>query len=199
MSLLVLGLLLFLGSHSVRIVADDWRTAVIARMGDKPWKGLYSLAALAGFLCLVWGFGMARAAPIPLWSPPAWTRHLTALLMLLSFVLLVASYVPGNRIKAAIGHPMVAAVKVWALAHLIANGLALHVVLFGAFLVWAIADFAASRRRDRRLGVHYPVASGPVPDLLVLVLGVVLWWAFARYGHVWLIGVSPLGGMSGAS
>jgi uncharacterized membrane protein len=190
MIFLLLGLLIFLGSHSIRIFADDWRTAQIARHGEKRWKGIASLAALAGLVLIVWGFGLARANPVVLWSPPLWTRHLAALLMLLSFILLFAGNVPGNRIKARIGHPMVASVKVWALAHLLANGTLAHVVLFGAFLVWAIVDFAASRRRDRLAGTTYPVL-GIGSDARAIGIGVAVWAFFAAWGHQWLIGVKP--------
>jgi len=191
MTLLVLGLLLFLGTHSIRIFADGWRTAQIARLGAGPWKGLYALASLAGFVLIVYGFGLARAAPVVLWTPPVWTRHVTALLMMIAFILLTAAYVRGNHLNAAIGHPMLAATKIWALAHLLANGNVAHVVLFGAFLAWSIVAFASSRRRDRAAGTKYP-APGAGRDLLTVVIGLVAWGLFAHYGHLWLIGVKPL-------
>ncbi len=192
MSFLVLGLLLFLGAHSIRIFADGWRTAQLERLGEKPWKGIVTVVSLLGFGLLIWGFGLARATPVVLWAPPTWTRHLAALLMLLSFILLVAAQIPGNRIKSVIGHPMVASVKVWALSHLLANGTLAHVVLFGAFLLWSVANFAASRRRDRPAGTTYP-RLGIGRDLLVVGVGVVVWGLFAAYGHQWLIGVKPFG------
>ena len=147
MTLLTLGLILFLGLHSLRIFADSWRTAQIARLGEKPWKGLYSLASIVGFVLLIEGFGRARAATVVLWSPPFWTHYVAAVLTLIAFVLVVAAYVPGTRIKSWVHHPMVLGVKVWAFAHLISNGTLADVVLFGSFLVWAIAVFASSRRR----------------------------------------------------
>ncbi|MBA3902545.1 MAG: hypothetical protein C0522_02540 [Rhodocyclaceae bacterium] len=122
MTLLLLGLLLFLGTHSIRIVADSWRADRVAHLGENHWKGLYSLASAAGLALIVWGYGLARAEPVALWAPPGWTRHLAALLTLPAFILIAAAYVPGNRIKAAIGHPMVAGVKIWAIAHLLSNG-----------------------------------------------------------------------------
>ncbi|MFY9514520.1 MAG: NnrU family protein, partial [Rubrivivax sp.] len=167
MTALILGLVLFLGVHSVRIVADGWRSATIARVGDKAWKGLYTLASLAGFALIVWGYGQARLAPVALWVPMVWTRHLAALLMLLSFVLLAAAYVPRNGIKAAVHHPMVLGVKVWALAHLLANHTLADLLLFGAFLVWAVADFRSARQRDRAAGTTY--ASGTTGATLVAV------------------------------
>lgn len=192
MPYLLLGLIIFLGAHSVRIVADDWRTSVRARYGEMRWKGLYSVLSMLGFGLLVWGFGLARQQPLQLWSPPLAMRHLAALLTLASFVLLVAAYVPGNGIKAAVHHPMVLAVKVWALSHLLANGNLAHGVLFGSFLIWAILDFTAARRRDRRVGTQY--ASGNAGATVITVLaGIGAWAAFALWLHGWLIGVRPLG------
>ena len=192
MIILVLGLVLFLGIHSVRIFADDWRSAQIAQRGEGPWKGLYTLLSLTGFALLVWGYGLTRQAPVELWSPPVWTRHLAALLMLVSFVLLAAAYVPGTRIKAAVHHPMVLATKVWAFAHLISNGRLGDVVLFGAFLVWSIVLYAASRRRDRRLGTRYVAGPGS-RDAIAVVVGAVAYGAFAFWLHGLLIGVMPFG------
>ena len=149
MAYLILGLVLFLGVHSVRIVADDWRSRTIARIGEAPWKGVYSVVSLVGFGLILWGFSQARMTPTLLWSPPMGMRHLAWLLTWLAFVLLVAAYVPGNHVKSWVHHPMVLAVKTWALAHLLANGNLAHVVLFGAFLVWAVLDFSSARRRGR--------------------------------------------------
>lgn len=193
MLMLVCGLLLFLVTHSVRIFADDWRGRVIARVGPNAWKGMVSVLALAGVVLIAEGFGQTRADPLVLWVPPLWTRHLAGLLMLLAFVLLTAAYLPGTRIKSWVGHPMVAAVKTWALAHLLANGQLAHVLLFGGLLVWAVLDFVASRRRDRQLGLRPPPGSAG-RDAAAVVVGAIAWWLFARYGHVWLIGVSPFGG-----
>jgi len=192
MSFLILGLALFLGAHSVRIFAGGWRDAQITRLGEMPWKGVYSLISAAGLGLIIWGYGMARVDAPMLWHSPPWTGHLTALLMGPAFILLVAAYLPGSRIKAAVGHPMVAAVKIWALAHLLTNGKLSAVTLFGAFLVWAIADFASARRRDRAVGRTYPVR-GWSRDVMVVVSGLVAWALFALYGHAWLIGVRPFG------
>ena len=192
MTLLILGLILFLGVHSVRIFADPWRSAQIARLREGPWKGLYSLASIVGFVLLIWSFGRARAATLVLWSPPFWTHYVAAVLTLIAFVLVVAAYVPGTRIKSRLHHPMVLGVKVWAFAHLISNGTLADVVLFGSFLVWAIADFAASRRRDRIAGTVYPPGTA-TKDAVAVVVGVVAWAVFAFWLHGWWIGVKPLG------
>jgi uncharacterized membrane protein len=192
MAMLILGLALFLGVHSIRLFADGWRTRQIARLGANGWKGLYALVSIAGFVVLVWGFGLARQHPVVVWVPPTALRHLNALFTLLAFVLLAAAYVPGNAIKARLGHPMLAAVKLWAFGHLLAAGMLHDVVLFGAFLIWAVADFMVSRRRDRAAGVTYP--KGPaLRTVLTVVIGVAAWAAFAFWLHMLLVGVSPFG------
>jgi len=190
-AILILGLLIFLGAHSIRILGPGWRAAQITRWGERPWRGLYSLAAAVGLALIIWGYHLAQAQPVVLWAPPQWMRQVGALLTVPAFVLLAAAYVPGNRIKAALGHPMLAGVKLWAFAHLLANGTLAAVVLFGAFLVWAAADFASARRRDRRAGTRYP-AGTVVGDAAVVVVGLVAWAAFAFLLHGWLIGVRPL-------
>jgi uncharacterized membrane protein len=192
MTWLLLGLVIFLGSHSVRIFAEPWRGARIAAMGLNAWKGVYSIVAIAGFVLIVWGYGVARGAPVILYSPPVWTKHVAALLTIPAFILLAAAYVPGTRIKRAVGHPMIAGVKAWAFAHLLANGTLADVVLFGAFLVWAIVDYIAARRRDRAAGTVYVV--GPITrDVAAVVVGLVAWAAFAFWLHAVLIGVRPFG------
>ena len=194
MMYLIAGLVLFLGVHSTRIFANDWRNQTLARIGEKPFKGVYALLSLAGFVLLVWGYGQARQQGVMLWNPPTATRHIAALLMLLSFVLLAAAYVPGNQIKAKLHHPMVLGTKVWALAHLLANGSLANTVLFGSFLVWSVVLFAASRRRDRREQVVYPAGTASM-TVVTVVAGIAAWAAFAFWLHRVLIGVSPLGAM----
>lgn len=190
MTALVAGLIVFLGVHSLRIFAEPWRVRTIARIGGNAWKGAYSLVSIAGFVLLVWGYGQARQQGVLLFDPPVFMRHITSLLMLLSFVLLAAAYVPGNHIKARLGHPMIIGVKVWAFAHLLANGRLSDVVLFGAFLAWAIADFIAARKRDRAAGTVYPKGD-ELRTVLTVVAGVVAWAVFVAGLHLWLIGVSP--------
>ncbi len=192
MTMLVLGLVLFLGVHSTRIVADGWRTRTIARIGEKPWKGLYALASVAGFVLLVWGYGLARHNPVVLWTPPAGMQHLSALLMAVALVMLVATYVPGNGIKARLHHPMLLSVKVWAVAHLLANGTLADLLLFGGFLAWAVLCFRSARQRDRASGVVYAPGK-TVPTLVAVVVGMALWAALVMGGHAWLFGVRPLG------
>ncbi|MGB3449443.1 MAG: NnrU family protein [Giesbergeria sp.] len=192
MSLLILGLVLFLGVHSVRIVADGWRTRMRERLGEGRWKGLYSLLSFAGLIFIVWGYGLARQDPMVLWAPPVAMRHAASLLTLAAFILLVAAYVPRNAFKARLHHPMVLSVKVWALAHLLSNGNLADVLLFGGFLLWAVLDFRAARLRDRAQGTAHP--SGTLAGTaMTVVLGLVAWAAFAFWGHALLIGVSPMG------
>jgi len=192
MTYLILGLIIFLGTHSVRIVNEDWRSRSCARIGEPLWKGLFALVSLVGFGLIVWGFGLARQHPVQLWSPPLAMRHLGSLLTLISFVLLAAAYVPGNIIKERIRHPMVLGVKVLAAAHLLSNGNAAHLILFGSFLLWAIADFSAARRRDRASGTRYPGGTAGATGITV-ALGVGAWIAVTLWLHGMLIGVRPLG------
>ena len=187
---LVLGLLLFLGVHSLRICADGWRTRTIARVGPNPWKGIYALLSIAGFVLLAWGYGQARYESAVLYNPPQFTRHIAGLLMLISLVLVAAAYVPRNHLKAALGHPMFAGIKVWALAHLISNGRLADVLLFGAFLVWAMAGFMVSRRRDRAAGIMYP-AGDELRTVVTVIIGVGAWAMLVSGLHLWLIGVAP--------
>jgi uncharacterized membrane protein len=190
---LLAGLVLFLGVHSVRVFADGWRTSTIAKVGEKPWKGGYTLLSVAGFVLIVVGYGLARHNPVVLWpQPPVGTRHLAALLTLVAFVLVAAAYVPGNQLKAKLHHPMLLGVKVWALAHLVANNTLADVLLFGSFLLWAVLDFRANRKRDRVEGKVYPpgVTSRTV---ITVVVGAVAWGVFAFWLHGAWIGVRPMG------
>ena len=192
MTLLILGLILFLGTHSVRIFADGWRTQTIARLGEKPWKGLYTVMSLVGFALIVWGYGLARQQPVVLWQPPVMMKHLNSLFTLAAFILLAAAYVPRNHFKARLHHPMVLGVKVWALAHLLSNGNLADVLLFGSFLLWAVLSFRAARQRDRAQRTLYAAGSA-AGTAAAVVVGAVAWAGFAFWGHAWLIGVAPLG------
>lgn len=187
MAYLLAGLVVFLGVHSVRVFGEGSRAGAIARMGEGPWKGVYSLVSIAGFVLLVWGYGQARQQ-MPLWDPPTWTKHVTALLMLPVFPMFVASYVPRNAIRARLKHPQVLSVKLWALAHLVSNGNLADVLLFGAFLAWAIVDFRAARRRTADA---QPMETRGAMTALTVVVGLVLYVVFAMWLHGVLIGVRP--------
>jgi uncharacterized membrane protein len=190
MGILIAGLILFLGTHSISIVNASWRDQMAARLGEWPWKGIYSLMALAGLVLIVWGYGLARQDPVILYLPPLWLRHVALLLLVFVFPLLLATYLPG-RIQALTQHPMLAATKLWAFAHLLANGTLADVVLFGSFLAWAVVDRISMKHREQR-----PIPGAPPSkwnDAIAVVMGLVLYVAFVLWLHAWLIGVSPLG------
>ncbi len=189
---LIAGLVLFLGMHSVRIFADDWRAGQIAARGEKVWKGVYAAISLAGLVLVVWGFGLAREAPVLVWDPPVWLRHLAFLLNAAAFFLAAQNAGPVGPIKARLGHPMVLAVKIWAIAHLISNGTLAEIILFGSILAWAVVNFSAARRRDRQAGT-VRVAGPWRNDLIPGAVGLALWAAFIWGLHERLIGVSLIG------
>lgn len=192
MTALVIGLILFIGSHSVRLLASDWRSATMVRLGEKRWKLAQTLVSLLGFGLILWGFSAARLDSPLLWQPPLWGRHLAALLTLPAFILLVAAHVPKNALRDRVGHALVASVALWALAHLLANGRVVDVLLFGSFFIWALLDFFSLRRRDRLAGTVQ--RDGSVGNTLIAVLaGGIVWALFAGFAHAWLFGVRPFG------
>ncbi|HRX70862.1 MAG: NnrU family protein [Candidatus Competibacteraceae bacterium] len=189
MSVLILGLVLFLAVHSISIVNEPWRDRLAASIGERLWQGLYSLASLIGFSFIVWGYGLARQEPMPLYLPPAWLRHIALLLMVPVFPLLLAVYLPGC-IQAKVKHPMLAATKLWAFAHLLANGMLADVLLFGSFLAWAVVYRISIKRR-----VAHPVLGAPPSrwnDWIAVIGGLALYVAFVLWLHLWLIGVAPV-------
>jgi uncharacterized membrane protein len=189
MGILILGLVIFLGVHSLGMAAPVWRERTLARLGEVQWKGLYSVASLVGFVLIVWGYGLARQEPVPLWAPPTWLRHVALLVMLPAFPLLLAAYLPG-RIHTATKHPMLGAVKLWAFAHLLANGNLADVILFGSFLAWAVADRISLKGRTPP-PVH-GAPPGKANDAIAVIGGLILYGAFIGMLHAWLFGVSPL-------
>ena len=187
MAYLVIGLVLFLGVHSVSMVAPAWRDQIAARLGN-AWRGLYSLVSIAGLIVVIWGYGIARQNPILLYTPPAWTRDATAVVMLPAFPLFLAAYFPG-RIKGALQHPMLISVMLWSLAHLISTGSLANVVLFGGFLAWAIVDRISYRWRTQR-----PIQTAPpmkLNDAIAVVAGLAFYVVFAHWLHARWIGVQP--------
>lgn len=188
MTFLILGLILFIGIHSLRIGADEWRSTQIARFGEATWKVGYSIVSLIGFGLIIWGFGIARQNSAFLWIPPAGMPHLTALFVLVAFILIAATYVPRNHIKARLHHPMVLGVQVWALGHLLANGTLAEVILFGSLLIWGIFSFKAARKRDQVSNTSY--AAGTITGTSIsIVVGLLVWLAFIFKLHAVLIGV----------
>ena len=194
MATLVLGLVIFLGLHSTRISAEPLRAQAIARLGEGPWKGLYSLLSVIGFVLIVWGFAEARSTAPVLWAPPPGARPATILLMLVSMLLLAGYFFKQSHIAVAVHHPMVWSIVVFGLGHLIANGSAADVVLFGAFFIWAFADLASSYARDRRNSVVYPEPNWGA-TIGAIVLGLVLWAVIAFWLHFWLFGVPAARGI----
>ena len=209
MTQLILGLILFLGAHSVRIWADGWRNQTIEAYGEKAFKGVYALVSILGFYLLVVGYGEARLQTVALWNPPIFTKHISMLLMLLSSILLMATYIPRNHFKIRLGHPMVLSVKVWALSHLLANGNLADLVLFGSFLIWAVLNFSSARARDRALLLNLNDAEDPAAEpltesestnqpkllstIITLVGGMAIWALITFVLHAKIVGVSPMG------
>lgn len=188
---LIIGLTLFLGIHALQSLAPRWRQNWIQRRGALVYKGVYAAVSLLGLYLLVQGYALARLEPMVLWTPPRGMQHATILLMWVAMVLLVATYVPGNQIKAKLRHPMTLSVKVWALGHLLSNGNLADVTLFGGFLVWSVLVFRAARQRDR-MSLHSGPEGKLVGTLLAVVLGTGIWAAFLMGGlHLWLVGVMP--------
>lgn len=186
MNLFLLGLLLFFGVHSLSIVNDPWRNRMAASMGEWTWKGVYALVSIAGFVLIVWGYGLARQDPVVLYTPPTWLHSVAMVLLIPVFPLLLAAYLPG-RIQAAAQHPMLAATQLWAIAHLLANGMLADVLLFGTFLVWAVLDRISMKRRTQRTIPSLPLSRAN--DLIAVVGGLGLYAAFVLWLHGWLIGI----------
>ncbi len=189
MLIMIIGLLIFLGVHSVRIVAEDWRTAQIQRMGELPWKAAYAVASIIGLAIAIWGYGQMRLDPTWLWFPPTGLKHAVSLFMIPAFILLVAAYVPCNHIQAKLGHPMLLAVKLWAFSHLLANGRLGDIVFFGAFLVWAILCFRSARRRTP---AATPASARIGSTIATVVVGLVAYFVFAMYLHIPITGMPAI-------
>lgn len=189
---LLIGLVLFLGVHSLQSLAPELRQVAHQRVGALIYKAVYASMAGVGLYLTVQGYGLARVEPIVIWTPPSGMTHATLLLMWLAMVLLIASYVPHNLFKAKVRHPMTLSVKVWALAHLLSNGNLADMLLFGSFLVWSVVVFRAARRRDRLQSPFEPETT-VFANALTLLIGTAVWGAFVIGGvHAWLIGVNPL-------
>lgn len=184
---LILGLVLLLGIHSISIVALSLRDKLAAK-SELGWKLFYSVVSLLGIVLIVKGYAELKQTPTILYATPLWLRHLAATLLLPFFILFLVPYFPG-RIKNVIKHPQLLAVILWAVAHLLVNGLLADVVLFGSFLLWAIADHISMMNRVSR-----PVPGAPksnLNDVIVIVTGLGLYLAFAFWLHEMLIGVRP--------
>ena len=189
MTILILGIIVLIGIHFVPAF-PDLRDSLMARLGKGGYRALFSIVSLLGLALVVWGF--AKAPVIQIWAPPIWTRHLALLLMLPVFPLLFAAYLPG-KIKAKVRQPMLAAIKFWALAHLIANGDLASIILFGSFLAYAVVDrILLKRRAGAEPVLAVSEAEARRNDLISLGAGLALYLAFLFWLHPLLIGVSPL-------
>jgi uncharacterized membrane protein len=186
MTLLILGLVLFLGMHSLPIFSLTARDRLMRALGRNGWRAVHSLVSIAGLVLIVVGYGQARLAPTVLYMPPSWMRHVTFLLMLPVFPLMFAAYLPG-RIKARVKHPMLTAVKTWAFAHLLANGMLADVLLFGGFLAWAVADRISLKRRESTLNITAKASA--INDVIAVVAGLALYVATLLWLHRLLIGM----------
>ena len=185
---LVLGLAIFFAIHLVRMLAPEWRNARLASMGENKWKGIYSLISLLSLVLIVWGFGQARIGATQLFTPPSWGAHVALLLMAIAFILMMAANLPTGRIKQALKHPFLVSIKLWAFAHLLANGDLASAVLFGSFLAYAVWNRISVKRR----GGANPVANSSSSDLIAVVSGLAIWAGFVYWGHEWLFGVNPI-------
>ena len=186
---LILGLVLFIGAHSVRVFADPWRERTIARLGVPAWRAVYSLVSVAGFVLIIKGYGAPDTLTEPLYQLPAWSRLVTIALMLPAAVLLMAAYVPGTHIKQAVGHPMMLGTRAWAAAHLLSNGRLADVLLFGGFFAWAVFAHHAARRRDVAAGTTYP-AHGWARDGIAVAVGGAVWGLILFWAHRYVGGIA---------
>ena len=189
MVMLVIAVLVFTCIHLIHAFAPGFRQQMIGRLGENAWKGAFSLAALLSLIFMIWAFGQARQTTGMLYNPPFWMAHVTVLLMLVAMICLSASFFPPGRIARATKHPMVLSVKIWAFAHLLANGETASVILFTGILIWAVILRISLARRERAgLYTRKPFVSARY-DLFAFGLGVILWGLFIWKLHVWLIGV----------
>ena len=191
LAIMILGLVLFIGTHLVTTRREQ-RAALIARFGEGAYKGLYSLASVVGIALIAWGFARYRATGwIDVWFPPAWTRHLAVALILPATIFFVAPYSPG-RIKTALKHPMLAGIKLWAVAHLIANGDLGSIVLFGSLLAWAVVDRISLKHRTDPGAPPIPVG-GIQKDIIAVVASLALYLALGFLFHPYVVGLPAFG------
>jgi uncharacterized membrane protein len=190
--ILVAGLALFLGTHAF-LTLRDRRAALIARIGEGPYKALFSIVSALGLALIVYGFALYRATGwIDVWYPPRWTRHVTDLLMWPAVIMILAAYVPGH-IKRTLKHPMLAGVKLWAFAHLIANGDLGSIILFGSILAWAVYDRIAVKRREPQGAAPSPAPVSWRNDIVAVVVGTLVYLALGFVFHPVVIGVPAFG------
>ncbi|OCP17265.1 MULTISPECIES: NnrU family protein [unclassified Ensifer] len=192
MALLILGIVIFLGIHLVRSFAPGLRASVISSNGTGAWHAIHGICALVGLGLIAYGFDQARATTGMLYTPPVFFAHIALTLMLIASICLVAAYLPPGKIRAVTKHPAILAIKIWALAHLLANGETSSVLLFGAFLAWAVILRISMKKRWRAGEITYPAFVSYRYDLIALVLGLALYGMIVWKLHELVIGVSPM-------
>ncbi|MGE6783905.1 NnrU family protein [Ensifer adhaerens] len=192
MAILVLGIIIFLGMHLIRVVAPGFRAGIIESRGKGTWMGIYAILSLIGLCLIIYGFGQARNETGMLYDPPVFLRHIALLLMLFAFIFLAAGFLPAGRIAVAVKHPQVLSIKIWALSHLLANGETSSVLLFGSFLAWAVILRISLKRRERAGERVLPVFKSASNDVLAIVIGLAAYGLFVWKLHEWLIGVAPV-------
>lgn len=192
MLILIMGLVIFFCVHSVRLVAPEWRASNMLQNGAMRWRIRFGMITLLATAFIIMGYMQMRMAPVWLWFPPVWTRHLAGLLMLVALFFVGSALVPNTTMKKKVGYPMLIAVKIWAFSHLISNDNLADIIVFGSFLIWSIVSFAVYRRRDRKAGVVRDQESGVQFDLAAFTFAMVSWFIMVFYLHEAVIGVSPL-------
>jgi uncharacterized membrane protein len=187
LAIMIIGLAAFLGSHTF-VTMRPARAELISRLGERPYKVLFAIVSIAGLGLIGWGFAHYRATGlVNIWMPPAWTRHVTLLLVWPAIICIVAAYLPGD-IKRLLKHPMLVGVKLWALAHLISNGDLGSIILFGSILAWAVFDRIALKRRTDA-PAPLVLAGGRRNDFFAVALGTLAYFALGFWFHPWVIGV----------
>jgi uncharacterized membrane protein len=189
---LISGLVLFLGIHLAKVVVPQWRSNFIATRGNTPWQLVYTAASLVGFGLIIWFYSEAVAYGPYLYEPPVWLKHVNALLMLFASISIAVYLFPAGRLEARLKHPMLLAVKIWAVGHLLANGSLAAILLFGSFLGWAVIVRISLKKREQRGEAKLPVAGDVKWDVFAILVGLALYALFMGGLHVWLFGVSPI-------
>jgi len=188
---MLLGLLLFLGPHSLRMLLPRWRQMAIVRVGESKWRSAFSLISFVGLFLVGYGFSGVREDPTVIWLPSLWTRYLAWGLSLIAFVLWGAAAVPGNLIKFQVHHPLVLGTGLWAFAHLVSNGMLAHLFLFGSIFLWSLASYFAARVRDVEESVPYPRGS-LLATLGAIFIGSGVWLVTWVWLHGWLVDIRPV-------
>lgn len=191
MLVLIAGLVIFLGMHSVKIVAPGFRQSRIDQWGDEKYKRIYTLISVVGFLLIIIGYGRSRYVASLLWHPHAYMHYATAILSLIAFMLMASSSIPDNKVKIWVKHPMSLAVAVWSFSHLLANARLGDIFLFGSFFVWSLTAYLVACKRDVAVQTQSVAEVGNVNR--VIIGGAVVWVVFGLFLHRYVIGIHPFG------